>query len=253
MATVLIDCSVKSETLGMQSDIRVLLPKGDRPLSGWPVLWLFHGLSDDHTTWTRQTSLERYVRDLGLAVVMPNVHRSFYTNMVRGLPYFDYIRNELPHVCRNMFHLASGRESNFTAGLSMGGYGAFKLALTHPDRYAAAASLSGALHISGLSQIQDQAQRMIEMENIFGPLDEVDGSAHDLIALARSAEQPLPVLYQCCGTQDYLYDSNLQFRNSLQTLGTVNLTYAEGPGQHTWDYWDQMIQEVLRWLPIPQP
>ncbi len=251
MATALIDLNFKSQTLGMQSELRLLVPQGESPPSGWPVLWLYHGLSDDHTVWTRKTSIERYVWDLGLAVVMPNAHRSFYTNMAHGLPYFDFIADEIPQICYNLFPLSRERSSNFTAGLSMGGYGAFKIALTHPERYAAAASLSGALHISALSKIQDQPARVEEMENIFGPLDKVTGSQHDLVELCRRAPRPVPALYQCCGVEDYLYESNIEFRDSVKNLSDVRLTYAEGPGEHNWDYWDLMIQEVLRWLPLP--
>ena len=46
---------------------------------------------------------------------------------------------------RGWFPVSRMRRDTFVAGLSMGGYGAFKLAMRHPERYAAAASLSGAL------------------------------------------------------------------------------------------------------------
>jgi S-formylglutathione hydrolase FrmB len=87
------------------------------------------------------------------------------------------------------------------------------------------------------------------MRNVFGDLSKVPGSKHDLIALAkRVSRAPLkPRLYQCCGTEDYLYEENLRFRDAVRKL-PLDLTYEEGPGEHVWDYWDQMIQNVLAWM-----
>src|SRR5690606_7723267 len=104
------------------------------------TLWLLHGRSDDHTIWLRRTSIERYVAPLGLAVVMPNANLSFYNNMAWGARYGDFFENELPELARSFFPLSARREDNFIAGLSMGGYGAMRLALANPGRYAAAAS-----------------------------------------------------------------------------------------------------------------
>ncbi len=257
----LIHCHFFSEVLGLSSAMMVILPqptpsqigmagvaRGDRH----PTLWLLHGLSDDHTIWQRRTSIERYVAPLGLAVVMPAVHRSFYTDMAQGYRYWTFIREELPAIARSFFPLSDAREDNFVAGLSMGGYGAFKLALSHPDRYAAAASLSGALDIVRTvhNHHGDEAWQR-EMRMVFGDLDKVAGSPNDLFWLAEQvAKGPVqPRLYQCCGTEDFLYQDNLAFRDRALALG-LDLTYEEGPGEHEWGYWDRMIQRVLEWLPL---
>ena len=135
-------CEIASESLRMATAVDVILPdKGE--LSEVKTLYLLHGLTDDCTGWTRYTAVERYARERGLAVVLPEVQRSFYTDMAYGLPYFTYVSEELPAVCRRMFGLGAAREQNYIFGLSMGGYGAMKCALTYPDRYAGAASFSG--------------------------------------------------------------------------------------------------------------
>src|SRR5690242_20985985 len=128
----------------------VLLP--DRPArrrmrrrAGPATLYLLHGLGDDDTAWTRYTGLERYVETLDLAVVMPQAHRSFYTDGARGNPYWTFLSKELPDRVRAFFRLSDRPEDTFVAGLSMGGYGALKWALREPARFAAVASMSGAL------------------------------------------------------------------------------------------------------------
>ncbi len=224
----------------------------DRPVRH-PCLWLLHGLSDDHTIWQRRTSIERYVDGLGLAVVMPAVARSFYTDMRHGGRYWTYVSEEVPAVARSLFPLSSRREDNFAAGLSMGGYGAFKLALRHPERYAAAASLSGALDLAAWAAKPADSS---DIRLIFGDAAKVTGSDDDLLALAgrlAALDGALcPRLFQWCGTEDALYAGNLTFRDRALQVG-LPLTYTEGPGNHTWDRWDLQIQRVLSWLPLPRP
>ena len=90
------------------------------------------------------------------------------------------------------------------------------------------------------------------MENIYGDLHKLAGSPNDVMYLARQLAKstgPKPRLYQCCGTEDFLYDQNLRFRDQALALG-LDLTYEEGPGEHEWGYWDRMIQRVLAWLPL---
>ena len=63
----LIQCDFYSEALQLSTSMTVILPQPVR--SRYPVLYLLHGLSDDHTIWLRRTSIERYADPLGLAVV----------------------------------------------------------------------------------------------------------------------------------------------------------------------------------------
>ncbi len=255
---ILTEVHFNSEVLTLRCTMNVILPQRSlaeatsREKPKYRTLYLLHGHSDDHTAWQRWTSIERYVEGLNLAVVMPAVDRSFYTDMAYGGEYGQFISEEVPAVVHDLFPLSSEREDTFIAGLSMGGYGAFKLALTYPERYAAAASLSGALDISKVVQGHDDPEDeawLRQMRNVFGDLSRVPGSQHDLFALAEKvARGPVkPRLYQCCGTEDFLYADNLRFRDAVRKL-PLDLTYEESPGEHLWAYWDKMIQNVLRWM-----
>lgn len=247
-----------SEVLTMRSTMYVLMPQRlladikNKRRPKYKTLYLLHGYSDDHSAWMRWSSIEKYVEGLNLAVVMPAANVSFYTDMARGRNYFQYISEEVPAVVRDMFSLSSAREDNFVAGLSMGGYGAFKLALTLPDRYVAAASLSGALDVTENIKghgLHDPKVWKPEMQSVFGDLGKLAGSKHDLFALAKkTSKSPVkPRLYQCCGTEDFLYADNVRFRDLVRQL-PFDYTYEEGPGDHVWEYWDKMIQRVLAWM-----
>lgn len=249
----LVRCNFHSEVLQLAVSMEVVLPQAPC-LRGrrLPVLYLLHGMSDDHSIWQRRTSIERYAEARGLAVVMPAVDRSFYTDMARGPRYWTYISEELPRVARAFFPLSDRRRDTFVAGLSMGGFGAFKLALNLPERFAAAASLSGALDLVDLAAKRDpDSEREREMSAIFGSREALPGSVNDLVHLAGKVAKgrQIPRFYQCCGTEDFLYANNQRFRRRAARAG-LRITYEEGPGEHEWGYWDRQIQRVLAWLPL---
>jgi S-formylglutathione hydrolase FrmB len=258
-----LDVHCFSDALGLTVSFHVLLPQSSTRQIGmtggaarekYPTLYLLHGLSDDHTIWMRRTSIERYAAAHNLAVVMPAVTRSYYQDMASGPKYWTFLSEELPALCRSWFPLSAAREDNFAAGLSMGGYGAMRLGLTHPDRFGAVASLSGAL---------DLQQRLRELGNAELPLDRTEwkgifgegtapGPEADLFSLAErvaASTGPRPQLYLACGTEDYLLQDSRGFAKHLETLGLAH-TYEESPGTHEWGYWDRQIQRVIDWLPL---
>jgi len=256
----LLRCNYYSDVLGLSTSMTVVLPqqtsnqigmvgaRRERPT--FPTLYLLHGFSDDDTIWTRRTSVERYAASLGLAIVMPNVHHSFYSDMAYGHRYWTFLSEELPAIAQSFFPLSAEREDNFVAGLSMGGYGAFKWALRRPDRFAAAASLSGSLDVAGRVRTADGMIRRA-FELIHGDRDPAN-TEDDLFYLLdriEAAPGPKPKLYQACGTEDFLYEDNVKFRDACRRTG-LDYTYEEGPGAHTWEYWDEKIQDVLKWLPL---
>lgn len=141
-----LNCEVFSKTLNMATALRVILPD-EGELGAANTVYLLHGLSDNSSGWTRYTAVEQYARERGLAVVMPEVQRSFYADMAAGLDYFGYVAVELPAMCERMFGLPHERTKRYVMGLSMGGYGALKCALTYPERYAGVGSFSGVVDI----------------------------------------------------------------------------------------------------------
>jgi S-formylglutathione hydrolase FrmB len=217
----------------------------------FPTLYLLHGLSDDDTAWLRYTSIERYATALGLAVVMPQVHRSFYCDERYGGRFWTFLSTELPEVAGSFFRLSGRREETFVAGLSMGGYGAVKWGLRQPERFAAAASLSGALDMARRER-QPRTQDMALFQRIYGDRS-IAGTDDDVLALVRRADPAsVPALYLCCGTEDPLYPESLTFRDACRDRG-IPVTVDFGPGEHEWGYWDQQIQQVLGWLPLGRP
>ena len=239
--------SVYSKTLDMSTRVDFSLPADmhERPAGGWPVAYLLHGLTGDSTSWWRRSAIDRLAEEGGVAVVMPEVQRSFYTDMCNGLRYFTWVTDELPRLCREMFGLAADRAHTWVAGLSMGGYGALKCGLARPDVFGACAGLSGAVDLRRL--LSEDADTVIrqEAQAIVGP-DLALSECDDLFALlAKAAAQgDAPRLLVCCGTEDFLYADNVRFKEAVEAAG-LPLRWFDGPGAHEWRYWADHIAEVL--------
>lgn len=238
----LLELRTFSHALQKQTTAFVIHPDADVP-GPYHVMFLLHGLSDDHSIWLRRTSIERYVQGLPLIVVMPDGGRGFYTDAVAGAKFFTAIGEEMPAFIEHFFR----PEGKWCAtGLSMGGYGAIKLALRRPDRFVSAVSHSGALMFGRLYPSPSDSDRdpafTAEFLRVTGPVTG-PGGPDDLVRLAAEA-QPFPSLRIDCGTEDFLLGQNRGFHAELRRLRLPH-EYEEFPGDHNWEYWDAHVQEAI--------
>ena len=221
------------------------------PAGTYKTLYLLHGLSGDCTAWTRKSSIERYADEYGIAVVMPSVGRSWYADTAYGTKYFTFVAEELPAVCRSYFKgMSDKREDNFVAGLSMGGYGAAKLALSYPERYFGFATLSGALDVTRKGRACDMVDWRANFGYDWEVPAELAGSDNDVFYLAernKNEGRPHPKTFIWCGTEDALISTNREFRDHLAALD-LPCNYNESEGDHTWRWWDMHIQAALKYL-----
>lgn len=238
-------CDFRSEAMDMNTSMTVILPEGIKQ-SEAPVVYLLHGLADNCTGWSRYTSVERYAREKGAALVIPEVQRSFYADMEQGIAYFTFIHDELPEICRNFFGFSPAREKNYLMGLSMGGYGTLKCVLRSPERYAGAAAFSAVADIAQYAAAQSGTQKK-QFQAIFGRTLEIpEGS--DLFALAEKADSAkLPKLYLACGEQDALFGANVRFAERLREKG-ADVRLEHWQGIHNWVFWDTAVSKAMDYL-----
>ena len=261
----LIHVNFFSESLGMCVACDVILPQRATKQIGMaavasgdkhPVLWLLHGASDNHTIWQRRTSIERYAAPLGLAVVMPNAHLSSYADMKHGGKYYTYISQELPRIMRSMFPLSDKREENFIAGLSMGGAGCMKIGLANPEHYAAIGCLSaGAVNRNVTNSLDPE--RVARLMRTYGTTDlsTLKGTEEDVFGSAQrilDENLPRPRIFHSVGSEDFVLASAHETRDFFQSLpgNPFDYTYEEHPGAHTWEYWDEHIQDFLKFIAL---
>lgn len=230
-----------SAELGMNTSVVVFIP-GGIPNSEMNVVYLFHGRSDNCTGWTRLTSVERYADEARCAVVMPEVQKSFYTDMKYGEKYFSYVAKELPELMHKMFNLSLEPEKSYVAGLSMGGYGALKCAFTFPERYAGCAAFSSACDMQACVDDETLSATHNEYKGVYGEELKV-GDENDLFVLSTNANQAKvkPKIMMTCGTLDFLYPQNLKLKAHMEKLD-FKYKFEEWEDDHTWRFWDASIQ-----------
>ncbi len=229
-------------------NIEALYPDGNR----WPTLYLLHGSFGGGDDWLRRTNVERYAEKYRLALVMPSVENSRYTDMHRGENYLSYITRELPVFMQTFFPLSKRRENTYIAGLSMGGYGAFLAALTAPGTFCRAASLSGSLDVRAFMRSQmtqgSKIPRNYLMALFEDPLSVPDDyHLPSLIKKCLAQGMTLPELYMSCGLDDYTLQANDRFHEEAAAHG-VSVRYDKHPGAHDWNYWDTHINDVMAWM-----
>jgi S-formylglutathione hydrolase FrmB len=230
-----------SRSLQKASALNVIFPDDPEIPRPWCSFYLLHGLSDDHTIWSRRTSIERYVESLPMVVVMPDSGRGWYTNAHEGYAYEDDLVIDIVGLIDRTFPVKAERNGRAIGGLSMGGYGAVKVGCKHHEMFASITSHSGALAVA--RQPESGRRFGAEFDRIFGtqPSDGPD----DPFAIVRHVDHGLlPKLRLDCGVDDFLLDQNRSFHAHLNELRIAH-EYHEFPGAHDWAYWDKHVSEAV--------
>ena len=239
-----ISLNFKSGCLGKEVCVKILLPNSVKKGTKLPVMYLLHGLSDNHNSWSCYSSIGEFVKGKDVIVVMPDGERSFYTDIPDFGNFFTYITKELPDYIESVFPARDDREGRFIAGLSMGGYGALKSAFTYPERYKAAAAFSAVADVFDFCENFPYIKNSVFKDNTYP-------EKQDLFLLSKSAETApeKPRIYHWCGTEDFMYHRNVAFSEHMKAMD-FDYTYCETPGDHSWKYWNEQIKIALEFFRI---
>ena len=256
-----------SYTLKRTVDITVVLPTATIPMSmgmggspedlkyqgkpKYPVLYLLHGMGNNHAQWTGYTNVELFAEERNIAVVMISAENKCYINY-GGDKFYDFIENELQDFIKGTFPVSDRPEDTYIAGLSMGGYGTLVHALSNPEKYAAAGAFSAAVVLNPIS--------IINPDSLVGDDGQIDASklgdgveasidpnslADKLIAEGKK----FPKMYVACGGKDFLIEANTAFKDKLVAAGVdVTWDYIAEYG-HEWRFWNIEVERFLDWLP----
>ncbi|MGI8555085.1 MAG: alpha/beta hydrolase [Pyrinomonadaceae bacterium] len=218
----------------------------------FPVLYLLHGLSGRFDNWLTNTKIVEYAKDFPGVIVCADGGDNWYADAPH-LPhhsYESYFFDELfPAVERN-FKVGKNKSSRAIAGLSMGGYGAFKFAFRRPEMFCFAASMSGAFHAA---EVCDDAENEIWREihpsvnNVFS--DENVRAENNLFQIAEDFPadkiSELPFFYFDCGRKDVFLKVNRRLNKIFQRRGIAH-EFRQFAGGHDWNYWDEHIVHILK-------
>lgn len=251
--------SVFSKVLEMETGITVVAPNGLKTGEKFQVAYLLHGLCGSNGDWANYTMLPVYANDYNVVFIMPEVGRSFYSDMKYGQRFFSYITEELPEICKNVFNISGRTEDTAVIGASMGGYGALKCALAKPEQYGYCCAFSSACLFlkEGLDNQRENGetkafkaayteQLIRDFRSIFG--DNLEWNPQDeILELAKkiNGQKVKPKIYSVCGNEDYLRGDNARFADEMKKLD-FDLTYQEWPGSHDWYFFDEALRKALK-------
>jgi putative lysine transport system ATP-binding protein len=253
-----IHTSVYVPEAGMNINVAMVFPNDRRwnaeagDIKG--VITLLHGFYGCGEDWIRLTAAGRYAYDTGYLLICPGTGNSFYHNMSYGPPWYDILTAYLPRELHKIFKIPEDREVNHIAGLSMGGYGALRIGLSNPDRYATIGAFSGALDFAALAaagKIPEAGSFFTAIlgENLALP-DEANlfKIAPEAAAKSRALGQRI---FITCGKQDkplyHVHTQNQNFLNAVQNT-PLDLTYREWDGGHEWQFWDRSLAEYIGFI-----
>lgn len=251
---------VFSGVLEMNTGLTVIVPNGFDSGEPYKVCYILHGLCGNSGDFTDCTMLPVYAQDYRAIFVMPEVSRSFYTDMRYGQKFFTYVADELPQICRTVFNISAARADTTVIGASMGGYGALKCALRRPERYGRCCAFSSAVLLlkEGMDAVRTPLGRQFFRET-FGEQLAVDFAAifgeeleynpdDDLVELAKKAAglSEKPRLYLACGEEDKFLPDHRRFVAKVEKL-QLDCTYVESPGGHNWTYFNEALRKALEW------
>ena len=287
-ASTLEEMSIPSQALGHPLTVSVYRPDAQAPKAGWPVLYLLHGLDGSNRDWSAmagiQATLDRMIkvgRIRPMLVVMPNAGNSWYVDSadVNGPGNYETaILNDLPKAIEKRFAPHCQRDTRAIAGISMGGFGALRLALKRPDRYVAVASLSGAIWQNipvgktvgplWMGETGAYFQR-VDPETVVGGIDLPPPGAHfgnafgtpfsarrfndanvfTLLARQVQAKARLPSIFLTVGDSD----SHNLWRGSISLYETlmadqVKVEFRVTDGDHVWSLWKRTIEDALEFV-----
>jgi enterochelin esterase-like enzyme len=263
--TVLEERTVNSSILGRPVKYSVYLPadyQGSQRT--YPVVYLLHGYTDDHTGWVQFGEVNRYadkaIQD-GLIppmiIVMPNGDSSFYINSYDGKEkYEDFFIKEFMPAIEKDYRIKAQKKYRGVAGLSMGGYGTLIYALKYPDLFAAAAPLSAAVFDDAAATTMADNRWEATFGQLFGRglkgkdrLSQAWNSNSILkIVESKSADDLKKVRYWIdCGDDDFLSRGNSLLHVALIDKGVPH-EYRVRDGAHNWTYWRTGIVDALAFI-----
>lgn len=249
--------TMTSKILKMERNYAVYLPPGyETSERSYPVLYLLHGATDNHTGWVQFGEVlhitDKAIREgkaTPMIIIMPDADTKVmgYYN-VPNWNYENFMFEEfIPHV-ENKYRIKSQKKFRAVAGLSMGGGGSFIYALHHPEMFSSACPLSawvGPMTVEETKKMLERrvssvtdAQAQSYFEN-YNALNFAKNMADDDIKKVR--------WYIDCGDDDFLFEGNSLLHIDWAKR-KIPHEYRVRDGGHTWTYWRDSLPEVLHFV-----
>lgn len=239
--------TVKSAALQRRADVSVFVPPQAHGVDDLPIVLLLHGVYGSHWAWALKGAAHLSAARLIAAGALPPVAllmpsdglagdgSGYVTHTLEDAE--SWVIDEVPALAHAVVPGCTPRSPLLVAGLSMGGFGALRLAGKYPRRIAAAAAHSTITDVAQFDVLLDHGR--------------ADWSAaladRSVLAALLHAEDALPPIRFDCGRDDALIETNRELHRVLGRAGIAH-RYAENDGGHDWAYWTRTLPDTLRFF-----
>jgi S-formylglutathione hydrolase FrmB len=225
----------------------------------YPVLYFLHDAYGDDLSLYREgvakvlADAMRAGRLPEMIIVAPEGRGTWFSNDYRGKRRVeDFIVDDLVPRIDQQYRTIPERGRRGICGISMGGYGAVKIALHHPRLFSTVSSLSGALVPMEWEDIkQFNLMARISIHRVFGDSAEVNTlTANDVWKLVESRSdwnRPFVEEFRA-GTEDkYRLDRVAAQFGAYCNLHDIPTSVVLEPGGHDWSYWRSALPKMVAW------
>lgn len=252
--------SIPSKILKSDRRYAIYLPAGyETSQRSYPVLYLLHGATDNHTGWVQfgevQHIADKAIEDgtaTAMIIVMPDAdtgQMGYFNSIAGNWNYEDFFFQEFIPTIEKSYRIRTNKQYRAVAGLSMGGGGSFMYALHHPELFSSACPLSayvGPLTIEEAKtrikksnpEITDETQIKKYYEN-HNAIELVNKMAEDQKNTVR--------WYIDCGDDDFLYEGNALIHIAMRKRNIPH-EFRTRDGEHNWTYWRTSLPKVLEFV-----
>lgn len=239
--------TVKSPALQQRVDLTLFVPPQADTIRDLPLVILLHGVYGSHWAWALKGGAHHTAWRMIDKAEIPPMALAMPSDGLWGdgsgyVPHrtqnFErWIVDEVPLAAMEAVKGLSPRSPKFISGLSMGGFGALRLAAKYPSHF------QGAGGHSSMTHFDQHTQFVIEPLASYDCPPE-DRSVYETMLRNRAA---LPPIRFDCGTEDQLLQANRDLHAQLEAAGIPH-QYAEFPGGHQWPYWQEHLSEMLKFF-----
>jgi putative tributyrin esterase len=220
--------TIRFDTATGQATVAVLLPADyDSTTLRYPVLYLLHGGTQNHTAFPARSWFVREASERRMIVVMPHLQPFYFAARGDEPPLVeDFLGRELPAYIDTHYRTVSDRRGRAIAGISMGGYGATLVGVKRPDAFGAVGAISAALSTGNRPRGLDPY-------------------------VAALTPDTAPYFYIACGVGDPVVTASRGLSTQLNER-RIQSEFKEVPGGHGWEVWDPQVRaffDVLAKLP----
>ncbi len=231
--------STHSPSMDKAIPVVVITPEGYSKNESYPVLYLLHGYSGNESDWINNVPEIKYYADLyQFIIVCPDGNFSswyFDSPVDNSWKYETYVAKELVAWVDDSFSTIQAPAGRAITGLSMGGHGAFYVALRNQDVYGAAGSMSGGVDIRPFPNNWELSKRLGDYAT-----NKENWKENSVINLVYKLKPGSLQITFDCGVSDFFYDVNCKLHEKLLEENIPH-DFTVRSGIHNWEYWKNSI------------